>query len=57
MDLTATDPRVYAWAPETDRNDEPKRAVTVLHVPPVTSPELAVKASIVREYREREEKH
>lgn len=49
--------RVYAWSYETDEVDEPKRTVTVLHVPPVTSPELAVRASIVRDYREREENH
>lgn len=55
-DSTEAD-RVYAWAYETDEVDTPKRMVTVLHVPPVTSPELAVRASIVRDYREREEKH
>lgn len=57
FDLTDSTQRVYAWAHETDRQDEPKRTVTILHVPPVTSPELAVRASIVRDYREREEKH
>jgi len=55
-DSTEAD-RVYAWAYETDEVDAPKQTVTVLHVPPVTSAELAVKASIVRDYREREEKH
>jgi len=49
--------RVYAWAHDTDIADEPRRTVTVLHIPPVTSPEKAVRASIVRDYREREEKH
>ena len=48
--------RVYAWAHDTDIADEPKRTVTVLHIPPVTSPETAVRASIVRDYRE-QEKH
>ena len=43
--------RVYAWAHETDDADRPKRHVTVLHVPPVTSPELAVRASIIQDYR------
>jgi hypothetical protein len=57
FDLTDTSQRVYAWAHDTDRQDEPKRTVTILHVPPITSPELAVRASIVRDYREREEKH
>jgi hypothetical protein len=31
--------------------------VTVSDVPPIASPELAVRAAIVKEYREREEKH
>jgi hypothetical protein len=45
--------RIYAWAHDTDRADEPRRTVTVLHVPPVTSPELAVRASIIQDYREK----
>lgn len=49
--------RVYAWAYETDQVDEPKRTVTVLHVPPVTSPELAVRAAIIKDYREQQENH
>ncbi|HKO42183.1 MAG TPA: hypothetical protein VJU84_02755 [Pyrinomonadaceae bacterium] len=44
--------RVYAWSHETNRADEPKRTVTVLHIAPVTSPELAVRASIIQDYRE-----
>lgn len=47
--------RVYAWAHETDDADRPKRHVTVLHVPPVTSPELAVRASIIQDYRKANE--
>lgn len=47
--------RVYAWTHETDEVDQPKRSVTVLHVPPVVSPELAVRASIIQEYRESHE--
>lgn len=47
--------RVYAWAHETEDADKPKRHVTVLHIPPVTSPETAVKAAIVQEYRERKQ--
>ena len=42
---------------ETDQVDDPKRTVTGLRVHPVTSPELAVRAAIVKDYREREEKH
>lgn len=57
FDLPDTAQRIYAWAHDTDRQDEPRRTVTILHVPPVTSPELAVRASIVRDYREREKKH
>jgi hypothetical protein len=49
--------RVYAWAHDTDNADEPRRTVTVLHIPPVTSPELAVRASIIQGYREQQEKH
>jgi hypothetical protein len=40
--------RVYAWAYDDDNGD--KRHVTVLHVPPATSPENAVRASIISEY-------
>lgn len=47
-------PRVYAWAHETDDADRPRRHVTVLHIPPATSPRKAVQASIVSDYRERE---
>ena len=46
--------RVYAWAHDTDDADHPRRHVTVLHVPPATSPRKAVQASIVSDYRERQ---
>ena len=50
--------RVYAWSHETDRADEPRRTVTVLHIPPVTSAEMAVRASIIQDYRnEQQQKH
>ena len=42
---------VYAWSHETDDPDNPKRHVTVLHMGPITSPQLAVRAAIVQEYR------
>ena len=48
--------KAYAWAHDTDDPLHPKRQVTVLHIPPVTSPELAVRAVIVKEYREREQR-
>jgi hypothetical protein len=41
----------YAWSHETDDPDHPKRHVTVLHVPPAVSPETAVRAFIVQEFR------
>jgi hypothetical protein len=47
--------RAYAWGYTTD--DDDRRYVTVLEVPPVTSPETAVKASIVRDYREQQKSH
>lgn len=42
--------RIYAWAYETDNPKKP-RHVTVLHMGPVTSPLLAVRAAIVEEFR------
>lgn len=47
--------RAYAWAHEIDDSNRP-RYVTVLHVPPVTSPELAVRAAIAHEYHEQQKK-
>jgi hypothetical protein len=47
-------PKVYAWAHETDDPKKPKRHVTVLHIPPVISPILAVRAAIVQEFRNAE---
>lgn len=43
--------RCYAWSHATDK-DETRRYVAVLHVEPVTSPEAAVRASIVQQARE-----
>ena len=43
--------RVYAWAHDTDDPRQPRRHVTVLHIHPVTSPILAVRAAIVQEFR------
>src|SRR3989440_5254780 len=40
--------RVYAWAHETDDPQKPRRHVAVLHIHPVTSPVLAVRAAIAR---------
>lgn len=47
----STAPKAYAWAYETDNPRKPKH-VTVLHLGPVTSPLLAVRAAIVKEFRD-----
>ena len=49
--------KAYAWAHDTDDPRHPKRHVTVLHIPPATSPELAVRVFIVQEYRKRGKKY
>lgn len=46
---------VYAWSHETDDPKNPKRHVTVLHIPPVVSPQTAVQAAIVQEFKSRAE--
>jgi hypothetical protein len=45
--------RADAWMYHTDDPAHPKRHVTVLHIPPVTSPKTAVQAAIVQEYEDR----
>jgi hypothetical protein len=45
--------RLYAWVHDTEDPQNPKRHVTVLHIPPVISPVLAVRAAIVQEFRNR----
>jgi len=44
--------KVYAWMHSTDDPARPKRHVTVLHIPPVVSPQTAVQAAIVQEFKE-----
>ena len=44
-------PKAYAWAYDTGDPKKPKH-VTVLHLGPITSPLLAVRAAIVQEFRE-----
>jgi hypothetical protein len=44
----------YAWSHETDDPENPKRHVTVLHVPPAVSPETAVRVAILQELRNAE---
>jgi hypothetical protein len=46
-------PKVYAWSHEMDDPQKSKRHVTVLHVEPVTSAAKAVRAAIIKEFRER----
>jgi hypothetical protein len=43
--------RAYAWAHASGEEDKGKRYVAVLELPPVTSPETAVRAAIMREIR------
>ncbi|MHB8484938.1 MAG: hypothetical protein ACYDCM_04275 [Candidatus Acidiferrales bacterium] len=44
-------PKVYAWTHDTDNPKQPRKHVTVLHIAPVVSPILAVRAAIVQEHR------
>lgn len=46
--------RIYAWSHNTDDPANPKRYVTVLHIPPIVSPQTAVQAAIVQELKERD---
>ena len=46
--------RIYAWSHDTDDPNNPRRHVTVLHLPPAITPRKAVQASIVSDYREQE---
>ncbi|HWF65800.1 MAG TPA: hypothetical protein VN670_00760 [Acidobacteriaceae bacterium] len=48
--------RIYAWSHDTNDPANPKHYVTVLHIPPVVSPQTAVKAAIVQEFRSLEPK-
>jgi hypothetical protein len=51
IDHPRTD-RIYAWSHDTDDPENPRRHVTVLHIPPATTPLRAVQASIVSDVRE-----
>jgi hypothetical protein len=48
--------RAYAWSHATGKNDKDKRYVAVLELPPVDSPQTAVRAAIVQEVRDAREK-
>jgi hypothetical protein len=43
--------KVYAWSHETDDPEQPRRHVTVLHIPPAISPRTAVQVAIVQEHK------
>jgi hypothetical protein len=45
--------RIYGWVHGTDDPKHPKQYVTVLHIPPVVSPQTAVQAVILQEYKNR----
>ena len=47
-----TAPRAYAWSHDTDDPDNPRRTVTVLHLPPAITPRRAVQVSIASDVRE-----
>lgn len=46
--------RCYAWQHSEDETDTRTRVVTVLERPPVTSPQTAVKAAIVGDFKRNE---
>jgi hypothetical protein len=44
--------RIYAWSHDTDDPSNPRRHVTVLHLPPAITPRKAVQVSIASDFRE-----
>ncbi len=48
--------KAYAWAHATGRNDQAKRFVAVLELPPVKDAQTAVQAAIVAEVKDAREK-
>ena len=43
--------RCFAWSHREGKDDQGERFVTVLEIPPVVSPETAVKASIMADFK------
>ena len=43
--------KAYAWSQDAQDPDKPAYHVTVLHIPPAISPETAVRAALLQEYR------
>jgi hypothetical protein len=46
--------RVYAWAHDTGNPENPRQHITVLHIPPATTPLKAVQVAIAGMFREQE---
>jgi hypothetical protein len=46
--------RVYAWAHETNDAENPRQHITVLQIPPATTPLRAVQVAIAGMFREAE---
>jgi len=46
--------RVYAWSHETNDPENPRQHITVLHIPPATTPLRAVQVAIAGMFREQE---
>ncbi|MGD0614944.1 MAG: hypothetical protein ABSA69_05815 [Verrucomicrobiota bacterium] len=46
--------RAYAWSHPTGKDDKDERFVAVLEIPPVVSPETAVRVSIVSDLKKRD---
>jgi hypothetical protein len=44
--------RIFAWSHDTDDPVNPRRTVTVLQIPPATTPHRAVQVSIANDVRE-----
>ena len=45
--------RGYGWSHHEGQDDKGERFVTVLEIPPVVSPETAVRASIVSDFKQK----
>jgi hypothetical protein len=43
--------KAYAWSQDADNPDKPTYHVTMLHIPPAVSPEKAVRAALIQEFR------
>jgi hypothetical protein len=44
--------RAYAWSYDLDGLKKSRKHVVVLHVPPVTSPEFAVRTALLQEFKD-----